>query len=103
MRSPQFLEAMKQSMDQAVSFRKQMNDMLTGMQHNLQGVARQDIDSLMLTVRHMETRVLESMDEIGSRLESISRRLDALEHAASPPRNGQAEPEERSVEVAQQT
>jgi hypothetical protein len=110
MRSPQFLEAMKQSMEMAISFRKQMNDFLTGMQHNLQGVARQDIDSLMLSVRHMETRVLESMDDIASKLEAISRRLDVLERG-NKGRNGQAdretrepaETEDRDVEVAQET
>jgi small-conductance mechanosensitive channel len=84
MRSPQFLEAMKQSMDAAVAFRKQMNDFLTTVQHNAQGVARQDIDSLMLNLRHSETRLLEAIEQIGERIDSIGQRLDALENPPQP-------------------
>jgi hypothetical protein len=87
LRSPQFLSAMKQSIDTAVTFRKQLNDMLTTMQHNVQGVARQDVDSLMLTMRHIETRLLDSIEQIGDRLDQIVQRLEALEQPAN-----QAEP-----------
>jgi hypothetical protein len=85
MRSPQFLEAMKQSIDSAVAFRKQMNDLLTTMQHNVQGVARQDVDSLMVTMRHIETRVLDAMDSLNDRLDAISERLGELENSSESP------------------
>jgi hypothetical protein len=75
MRSPQFLEAMKQSMDAAIAFRKQVNDFLTRTRHEAQGTARDDIDALMLCIRHLETRMLDRMDELESRLDRISERL----------------------------
>jgi hypothetical protein len=89
MRSPEFLEAMKQSLDGAITFRKQINDFLTEMQHNAQGVARQDVDSLMVTMRHIETRVLDAVDRVATRLEEISARLDALEKKPAPPPAGE--------------
>jgi len=79
MRSPEFLTAMKQSLDTAIAFRKQMNDFLTTMQHNVQGVARQDVDSLMVTMRHVESRALDSMAAITQKLDAILQRLDELE------------------------
>ena len=72
LRSAPFLAMMKQSLETSIAWRKQLNDLLTDAHHNAQGVARQDIDSMLLAVRHLEQRTLD-------RLEQISQRLDALE------------------------
>lgn len=85
LRSPQFLEMLKQQMDATISFREQINDALTRMHHQTQGVARQDVDNLMLSMRHMETRVLDRLEEITDRLDRITRKLSSLEAA---PENG---------------
>jgi len=74
LRSPQFLEAMKQWMDNAMMFRKVTNDFFTKARHETQDIAREDIDSMMLAVRHMEKRILD-------RLESLSARVDELTQA----------------------
>ncbi|HWE94054.1 MAG TPA: hypothetical protein VG269_08840 [Tepidisphaeraceae bacterium] len=94
MRSPQFLQLMKQSMDTSLGMRKQMDDFMTGLRHDTQGTAKEDIDSLMVTVRHLGTRMRDRMDEIDDHLREISRRLDAMEGngngngRAAPRRNG---------------
>src|SRR5262245_3737029 len=54
LRSPQFLETMKQWMDNAVLFRKMTEDLLTKARHEMQDISREDINAIMLTVRHME-------------------------------------------------
>ena len=74
LRSGPFLAMMKQSMEASITWRKQFNDLLTTAHHRTQGVARQDVDSMLLAVRHFEHRTLD-------RLEQISDRLDAIEHA----------------------
>jgi hypothetical protein len=79
MRSPEFLEAMKQSLDAAVTFRQQINEFLTSAQHSVQGVARADVDSLMLNLKHTETRVLDVMSQINAKLDALTARMDALE------------------------
>ncbi|MGN6370838.1 MAG: hypothetical protein ACTHN5_21500 [Phycisphaerae bacterium] len=75
-RSPQFLEMMKQSTETAIALQKQANDFFEQSHHSIGGVARQDVDSLMMAVRRCETRVLD-------KLEGISRRLDDLEGEAA--------------------
>lgn len=85
MRMPQFLQMVKQSMDLATTCRKQMNDFLTEMHHNAQGIAKQDIDQLMLSVRHLETRVLDGMEQICGRMEEMSQRIAALESVRGIP------------------
>lgn len=82
MRSPQFLESMKQSMDTAIEFRKQLNDFLTRAHHEMQGVARSDVDALMVAIRRAETRVLARIEDITARLEELGDRLDKLDGAA---------------------
>jgi hypothetical protein len=79
MRSEQFLEMIKQSLDASIAFRKQLNEFLTQAHHGVQSVAKQDVDAMSLAVRHLETRVLGRIEELCSKLDEVSQRLDALE------------------------
>jgi hypothetical protein len=88
LRSPQFLDMMKQSLDASIAFRKQMNDFLTSLHHNTQGVARQDVDSLQLSVRQAERRTLDRLETVAEHLDEIAKRLEKLESSAAN-RNGQ--------------
>ena len=84
LRSEQFLGMIKQSLDASIGLRKQVNDLLTQVHHNVQGLARQDMDAMGVAVRHLETRVLSRIEEVCERLENLSERLDKLEsHAGS--------------------
>lgn len=86
MRSPQFLEMMKQSTDAAVSLRKQINDFVADAHRAMGSVARPDIDGLIVAVRRCETRVLEQLDELSGKLSDLETRLQALESAGKPAR-----------------
>jgi hypothetical protein len=86
LRSPQFLEGMKQWMDNAMAFRKLTNDFLAKARHETQSTSRDDIDSLMLAVRHMETRVLDRVEELTARVEDLNKRLDQKTGARARPK-----------------
>ena len=79
MRSPQFLEAVKQMMDNAVAFKKMTSDVLTKAHHEMQGAARTDIDSMLAAVRHLESRVVDRMDELSAQLTDLKARLEQIE------------------------
>jgi hypothetical protein len=83
LRSPQFMEGMKQWMDNAMAFRKLSNDFMTKARHETQHTAREDIDAIMLAVRHMETRILDRVDELAAELQTARERLDQAEGKAS--------------------
>jgi len=76
LRSPQFMEGMKQWMDSAIFFRKMTDDLLTKARHETQDIAREDIDSIMLAVRHMETRILDRMEELSARIDKVSEQVE---------------------------
>ena len=75
MRSPQFLEFTRSSLDASLQMREQFNEFLTKLRHELQGVARQDVESVLAGVHQMESRVLDRLDEIDKRLADLESRL----------------------------
>jgi len=71
MRSPQFLAMMKQTTEATVAMRQQTNEFLAQAHHAMGGLARPDIDSLLMAVRRCETRVLDKLDELSSRIDTL--------------------------------
>lgn len=85
MRSPQFLEMIKQSMKGAIEFRKQLNETLGQIHHEFQGTSRQDVDQLMMAMSHLERRLIDSLERTASRLDDLTKRLDHLERRIQKP------------------
>jgi hypothetical protein len=75
MRSPQFLEGSKQWMDNAITFRKMTNEFMAKMRNEMQAPSRDDIDNVMLNVRHMEKRLLDRLEELSDQLEALNGKL----------------------------
>ncbi|HEX2973863.1 MAG TPA: hypothetical protein VHP11_16135 [Tepidisphaeraceae bacterium] len=90
MRWPQFLAAMRQSMDSASTYQKQMNDYMTAMRHNTQGVARDDIDSVLQSLEHLETRLLDRLEELSERLDDLDRRVASAERGGEASDTGES-------------
>jgi hypothetical protein len=102
MRSPQFLEGMKQWMDQAVTFRKMSNDFMATVRNEMQSPSRDDIDSVMLTVRHMEKRILDQVEQLSARVADLSQRLGARPTNGQPRKSPRpAQPRRRKQRKAQ--
>jgi hypothetical protein len=85
-RSPQFLEMMKQSTEAAVTFRQQTNDLLEKIHHAGGGLARSDMDSLLMAVRRCETRILDRLDEIAQKIDALESRTAATPSNGKPSR-----------------
>ena len=85
MRSPQFLLAMKQSLDNTIHFQEQLNQFFTKLHHDVQSVARQDIDELLRSLRHIEQRLNDATDRMSCCIEQVGKRLDALERPSAKP------------------
>src|SRR5689334_19977462 len=59
MRSPQFLQMIKQSIDASIEFRRRTNEFFTSARHGTEGVAREDVQGLMAAMQRMEARTLD--------------------------------------------
>lgn len=78
LRSEQFLAAMKQSMDSALAFRQQLNELLTKSLETLQMPTSSDVVEVIQLVRNMEQR-------ISTRLDDLDERLARLEASSNGP------------------
>lgn len=97
MRTPEFLGMMKQGMAMNIQFRKQISDFLAEVQHEFQGVSRKDVDQLMLSMRHLEQRIVEGVEQVSDQLTEVEQRLATLEKSFRG-RNGEASDEEERRE-----
>jgi hypothetical protein len=71
MRSEAFLGAMKQSMDNSLAWREQMNQFLTKGWSTAQMSTRADADDMVRLVRGMESRLSAKLEELSSRIEQL--------------------------------
>lgn len=92
MRSPEFLQSMKEGFRQSIEFRKQMNDYLGHVQHEFQGPNRQDIDHVMASISRLESRLSTTLQRMETRLDEMSSRLDTQAERAQAPKAQPAQP-----------
>lgn len=84
LRSPQFMEGTRQWMEQAMAFRKLSSEFFNKVRHETQTTTRDDIDSVMLAVRHMETRILERVEDLALQVTDLQARLNGSRESAAP-------------------
>ena len=93
MRSPQFLESMKQWMETAINFRKLSNDFMSKVRNEMQAPSRDDVDTIMVNIHHIEKRMLDRLDELSEQVRQLNGRLNqpaakrAATTRAAPSRN----------------
>jgi len=61
LRSPEFMETMKGSLDASTQWRKQLNEWLGNVHHEFQGASRQDLDEVIRSLRHVEERLADAI------------------------------------------
>lgn len=90
LRSPQFQEALKQWFANSIRFRSRMNEWLSGMRHEFQGVSRQDVDALVQAVGRLESRVSDGLQRLTERLDALEATGGATARPARGARSRQA-------------
>lgn len=64
LRSPAFLEWMRQFSSNTVTWRRMTNDWLARVRTELQAPSREDIEMVLLSLQHLEKRLLDRMNEL---------------------------------------
>lgn len=96
MRSPQFLDSVKMMMENAIAFRQMSNELLTQARHSVQGPARSDIDDLMQAIHHLETRILDRVEELSNRLNVLENKLNSSANGAPAPKRARVATSKRT-------
>src|SRR4051812_30756280 len=101
LRSPQFMQSMKELMENALAFRKLNTELMGKARRESGSVGQEDVDALLLAIRRLETRVLERLEGFSTQLAGLEERLKALESA--PSRTGAPAAPKRPAPQARRT
>jgi hypothetical protein len=81
LRSPEFLRMMKASMDNAITFRAQLNEWLARAYREANLPAREDVEVLASRLQSVEKEILARVDVLEEKLTAILERLPAPDSA----------------------
>jgi len=83
MRTPEFLDMMRESMGHAASWGAQAKAGASRMHETMGTASKQDIDGVLLAIRHVEKRVLDRLETLQELIEGLEADLSSLnaEHA----------------------
>jgi hypothetical protein len=79
MRSPQFLESMRQGLENGMRLRQMSNDFLARVHKETQSPSRYDIESIGMMVHHLERRLLDEVEDLSAQVTLLRQRLEAAE------------------------
>jgi len=82
MRTPQFLTGVQKNMEHLVMARKNSNDLFGKLRNEFQSPSREDIDTIMVSVRHIESRLLDRVADLEAQVEELNLARD--KKTASP-------------------
>ena len=85
LRSPQFLDGMKQWMDSAIAFRKLHTETMTRIHEETRTPSSDDIDAVLVAMRRLEQRIVDRIEELVERLDKVSPRGNGKAAASSKP------------------
>lgn len=75
MRTPQFMEMMKDSLNNAMTWQGFAKDGANRMHDTMQTPSKADMEGILLSLRHVEKRLLDRMETIEGQVDSISVKL----------------------------
>ena len=95
MRTPQFLEIMKASLNGALDLKRLAREGMNRVHEQLENPSKQDVDDVLLAIRHVERRLLDRLEGLDDRVANLNDRIDNVD-------NGIAK-QEKAMERLEQT
>ena len=99
MRTPQFMEMMKASLNGALDLKRMAREGMNRVHEQFENPSKEDIDGVLLAIRHVERRLLERLEGLDDRVANLDEKIDRVdqriakqEHAitrATPEAKGQ--------------
>src|SRR5215469_16137178 len=87
MRTPQFLEMMKASLNGALDLKRMAREGMNRVHEQFENPSKQDVDDVLLAIRHVERRLLERLEGIDDRVANLNERIDNLEEGIAKQEN----------------
>jgi prefoldin subunit 5 len=79
MRTPQFMEMMKASLNGAVDLKRMARDGMNRVHEQLENPSKEDIDGVLLAIRHVERRLLDRLEGLDDRVGNLNEKIDKVD------------------------
>ena len=87
MRTPQFLEMMKASLNGALDLKRMAREGMNRVHEQFENPSKQDVDDVLLAIRHVERRLLERLEGLDDRVANLNERIDTLDEGITKQEN----------------
>ena len=102
MRTPQFLEMMKASLNGALDVKRMARQGFNRLHEQLENPSKDDIDDIFLAIRHVERRILDHLEGLDDRLPNLNEKIDRASEGIIKQENAIINLSERIVNLDQQ-
>ncbi len=79
MRTPQFMEMMKASLNGALDFKRMAREGMNRVHEQFENPSKEDIDGVLLAIRHVERRLLERLEGLDDRVANLDEKIDRVD------------------------
>jgi chromosome segregation ATPase len=79
MRTPQFMEMMKVGLNGTLDLRRMARDGMNKIHEQFETPTKEDLDSILLAIRHVERRILDRLEGMDDRVRNIVERIEKME------------------------
>ena len=79
MRSPEFLETMRDTMNNSIQWKKWTKENSSKFHAAMGSASKEDMQGVMVAVQHVERRVLDSLDEMRSKVAGMKSELEGIQ------------------------
>jgi uncharacterized protein YdcH (DUF465 family) len=101
MRTPQFMEMMKASLNGALDLKRMARDGMNRVHEQFETPSKEDIDGVLLAIRHVEGRLLDRLEGLDDRVANLDEKIDKVDQRIAKQENAIERREQTSTTKAQ--
>jgi hypothetical protein len=87
MRTPLFMEMMKASLNGALDLKRMARDGMNRVHEQFENPSKEDIDGVLLAIRHAERRLLDRLEGLDDRMASLDQKIDKIDQRIAKQEN----------------
>jgi chromosome segregation ATPase len=95
MRTPQFLEMMKASLNGALDLKRTAREGMNRLHEQLENPSKNDIDDLLVAIRHAERRLLDRLEGLDERVGELNEKIEKVDQRLAKQEKGMAKLDEK--------
>jgi hypothetical protein len=80
MRTPQFMEIMTASLNGMLDLKRMARDGMNRVHEQFENPTKNDIDDVLLAIRHVERRLLDRLEGLNDRVANLDEKIDNVDH-----------------------